>query len=468
MRTNSLIKNSLIYSLGNLIPKAVTFLLLPVYTFYLTPSQYGIVNSMQVFSSALMVLLTFGLERSLYRLFYEFKSEEERKVFLGTVTISLYSISTLIIIVLFLSKNAIGNIYKSISFHPYFFYAILSSYFSISLLIPKIYLQIKEKATNFIIISLSNFVLQTLSILFFVVIKKQEAAGMLKGMVLSHGLMFPFLIYFNLKIIKLKFNYSILKKVLAYSLPLIPSLISAWVINLSDRVFLERYFSTDVVGIYTLGYKISSLVQLIATALLMAYNPYFFKLANSEDQTNAKKNLYLAHNYYIIFLLFIGFTIVFLSKDLIILIINEKYEAAIKYIPIISASYFFMQLASLQNLAYYQKKKTFALMWVTLASSVFNIFLNFILIPKYGASGAAYATLLTQLFFFIIQYIKSQQYYFIPYNWKLIAPLTLIFILICYLSYNFLPNSFLVATLKISASASILLYLYFKRNKFFK
>ncbi|MDZ7672401.1 MAG: oligosaccharide flippase family protein [Halanaerobiales bacterium] len=92
---------------------------------------------------------------------------------------------------------------------------------------------------------------------------------------LSSLIFIPIYLYIIFKNIKFKFNYFMLKESLLFSLPLIPSLLSAWVINLSDRIFIERFFSMSDVGIYSLGYKLGGIVLIISAAFQKAYSPLF-------------------------------------------------------------------------------------------------------------------------------------------------------------------------------------------------
>ncbi|HCF38313.1 MAG TPA: hypothetical protein DER56_04455 [Thermosipho africanus] len=462
---SKLLKNTAYYTIGNFTSKAVNFLLLPLYTSYLTPDEYGIVNSMDVFSNILLIFFTLGLERAIYRLYYDYKTEKGQKDFLGTVSISIAVISLLVVGILFLFNSPIGKIYKSIDFHPYYTYAILTALFMTYELVPKISFQVKEQANKFLVLSLVILAFRVLSVIWQVVYLKAGAAGMLKGAMIGNAATLIFIIPLTLKQINLRCDFQILKSTLKYCLPFIPMIVSSWVINMSDRIFIERYFSTYDVGIYSLGYKIGQLVQFLSVSILMAYNPYFYKLANSTDQVTAKKKLYKVNNASIAFLMFIGYLVALFSKDIIILFFNEKYHETYKIIPIIVLGYFFIQLISLQNLSFYQEKKTITIMRINIAAAIINISLNFLLISKYSFYGAAISTALTQFLFFIIIYYYSRRYYFIPYNWKLIVPLFTFFILTTLLAINLLPVCFDILFLKICIILFILSVLIIKNKK---
>ena len=446
---SKLLKNTALYTVGNFTSKAVNFLLLPLYTSYLTPGEYGIVNSMEVFSGILIIFFTLGLERAIYRLYHDYTSNKRKKDFLGTVSISISVVSLLVAGILFLLNSPIGEIYKSIEFYPYYAYAILTSLFMTYELVPKISLQVKEQANKFFVLSMAILAFRVLPVIWQVVFLEAGAVGMLKGAMIGNAASLVLIIPLTLKQINLHLDFQILKSTLKYCLPFIPMIASAWVVNMSDRIFIERYFSTYEVGIYSLGYKIGQLVQFVSVSILMAYNPYFYKLANSADQGRAKNELYKVNNASIVFLMFIGFLVAFFSKDIVFNFFNEKYHETYKIIPIIVLGYFFIQLISLQNLAFYQDKKTISIMYINITAALINIGFNFLFISRYSFYGAAVSTVLTQIIFFLIIYYNSRKYYFIPYNWKLLSPIFLACTIITIISLEYFPVSLYFLILKI-------------------
>ena len=428
----SFIKNTSFYALGNVLPQAVGFLLLPIYTHYLTPEDYGIVSSMQVLNTILIILFTLAVDRSVYRLFFDYNTEKDRRAYLGTITISIFIISVIILALLFAFNNVVSTIYSSINFYPFYVYAILTSFFTVFSLVPKIYFQINEKALMFVSISIVQFLLNTGFVLFFIVHMKLGAKGMLEGNVIANAILVPFFLWITYKTVSLKFNIEILKASLKFSLPMIPSLLSAWVLNLSDRVFIERYFNLHDVGVYSLGYKIAGIVLIFTGAFNMAYNPVFYQLANSEKQKKAKETLRNYNFIYILVILIIVFIITLFSKDVVVLFLDANYIEAYKIIPIIALGYLISQASGIFNLMIYQEKKTQAVMIITIVSALINIGLNFLLIPYFGIYGAAYATVLSFLVVFIFSFFYAKRCYYIPVEWRRLGVIFSLFLAIYY------------------------------------
>lgn len=423
---SKLIKNTSFYTLGNILPKAAGFFLLPLYTRYLSPDAYGIVQSMHILSTIFTILFTLAIERSIYRLYYDYPSDAEKRRYLGTITISLIVIATAQLLIIFVFRDVVSLIFVNINFSPYYLYVIGSVYLSVFSLIPKVYLQVEQRANYFVILNVLEFTFKTALIIYFVVYAKKSAAGMLLGELLGLAILMPIYIGLLGKIISFKWDKRIFIESVSYSWPMIPSLLSAWILNLSDRIFIERYFTLADVGIYSLAYKLAELLLIITSAIHLAYSPLFFQIANSENKKIAKEKLYRYHNTIAVFII-IGATIISLFSKDIVMLLDAKYYSAWKLVPIIMAGIVFSQVGSLYNLAFYQEKKTKEIMVVSITGAIINIGLNYLFVPKYGSYGAALATLLSFIILFILMYSMAKQYYFIPLAWKENSVLMIVF-----------------------------------------
>ena len=117
-----------------------------------------------------------------------------------------------------------------------------------------------------------------------------------------------------IKHIKIKFKFAMLRDSLSFSLPIIPTLIAAWIIQQSDKIFIADYLSMEDVGIFSLSKRIAGLLTLVSGAFMLAYHPLYFEIANQDDKIDAKSKLYKYNN---VFILSIANTIG--SKDEIVI-----------------------------------------------------------------------------------------------------------------------------------------------------
>ena len=150
-------------------------MLIPIYTRVLTPSDYGIINSMDVLSSILFIIFTLGINRSVPRLFFDFKTHTSQRTFIGSINIFLFASASIMLFVTFIFKDQISLIFSSIDFFPYFALAIITSYLSVFSQVPMALLRITEKVKSFIGISFGQFLIGTIFTLVLVVFLKRGA-----------------------------------------------------------------------------------------------------------------------------------------------------------------------------------------------------------------------------------------------------------------------------------------------------
>jgi len=462
------IKNTVFYAVGNLLPKVSTFFLLPLYTAYMGPKEYGISESMVIISSILSVLFSLGIHNSVYRLYYDYKTNDERAKFFGTVNIGITTLSIIGTIIVLVLHKYVSLIFKDIPFFPYFLLAILFTLINNFGEVPKAFLMIKEKALTYVLIGLFQFIVTTSFVIWFVIFKGAGAIGMLKAQVLGSLLLLPYLLFLSYQNFVFKFDMSMMTNILRYSLPSIPTIISAWILNLSDRIFIERYLSSTDVGVYSLGYKIAGVVGIIFVAFDMTYMPYFFKLANSVKQESIEK-IRVINNLYIYFLLFVTFSVSLFSKEIIETFFTASYFNAYIIIMIISYVFFFTQAGSIlgKNLA--QSKKVKQGMFIDIMCAFINIVFNFLLIPIIGIYGAAWATLISFIFSSIVYFIySSRNTFYVPLKIVTISILFTSSIMILlvfnfYLKLNYIHSIF--AKSSIIVIIFIAMFFFYSKNK---
>ena len=313
---NKLFSDAVLYTVGRILPQVISFALLPVFTYCLTVSEFGIVNSMQSMGPIIIILFTFALDRGVLRMYYDIDSELERKSYLFSVSFAIFVISTLSLIVMIIFNDYINLAFPSIGFYPFFIYSILTVYFNSFSLVPLLYFQIQKKPITYNILTFGNYILGISLCYIFVVIMDQGAAGMLKGTLISCAVFFPIYLTIIIKVSLIRINVSKLKDTLIFALPMIPHLLCAWVINFSDRIFIENYHDQFDVGIYSLAAKINSAILIVLLGFTAAYSPHFYEIASKVDEEKLHK-LSFYNNLICKFFILVIFSVVLISDDII-------------------------------------------------------------------------------------------------------------------------------------------------------
>lgn len=409
----TLLKNTIIYSLGRVLPQTVNFLLLPIYSEYLSPTQYGIIESMVVFSTILTVIFSFATERSMFRIYYDYKKEEDKKKFIGNTTILITISATFFLVLIFVLHDPISKIYSKIPFNPYFVYAILIAYATTFAYIPQTLFQVKEKALGFFIISTTAFLLEILLTIYFVIILKEEAIGILKAKLIANACMLPIYLYIIKRESMFQLDKAIIKSIYLFSLPMMPILLTTWVMNMSNRVFIENYFTLQEVGIFSIASKLSSVATILLGALFTAYNPMFYRLANDGNQLAAKNKLQQLNQLLVGAIFIVSFIVVLFSKEAVF-ILNSRYQGAVLYIPILILANVINYLAGIYSLMIYQNKKSSVIMYIYIIGAIFSIIFNYVLVPQFGAFGASWVNVIASLMILLLSIYYAKKNYYIP------------------------------------------------------
>lgn len=449
---NKLFKNTALYTLGNFIPSAVGFILLPIYSVYLTPSEYGIVASMTVLSSFLLIIMTLGIERAIPRLYFDYPTQKEKEQYISSLSLFILISSTIILLLVFIFSNQVQKIYCSIPFSPYYVLMILFTYFSTFSLVPKLYMRVNENAKSFVLYSLLQFVIRVLFILLFIIEFKRQSEGMLMGQLIAVGSTAVLLSIFAFRKY-LIFNISLIniKKSLRFSIPILPMLFLAWITNLSDRIFIERYINLNELGIYSMASAIVAVLLLLTSSFEQAYEPYFFQKASTikENIDKVKKHLQKINTAYIIIIMTISFLICLFSKEFVLLFLNNKYSNVAGILPLLVLGTYVSLFGSVMNKYIYQSKNTQYMLYVTIIGAAIKLLFNFILIKDFGIYGAAIGTVITYIVVFFAEILFAKKCFYINYQWGIIVPffvsLSTIYLLFTAFKIDFI-NSLLIKT----------------------
>ena len=163
---------------------------------------------------------------------------------------------------------------------------------------------------------------------------------------------------------------------------------------------------------------------------MLAYHPMYFELANSEDQTKAKAKLYKYNNIFVLSIILISFLLVFFSKEIVILFLNERYHSAYEYIPWLVVAVLIGSVSStIIGASFQQSKKMKQDMYIGIMSAVITVVLYYILIRSFGLYGMIFATVLSTLIIFVVAYFYAKKKcYFIHFNWKQISSFVMVLI----------------------------------------
>lgn len=403
IRFPKLLVNSFMYTFFNVVQKAIAFFLLPLYTIYLTPEDYGITNVLTSSTALLTFLYTLSVQAASTRFHFKYsKNPILVKKIWGTNFLFIVINSFLWVLITLASYNytLVYLIGDNIHFYPYVLVSILNCALSPAFLYYQTYLQTTQQAKLFAINNMANFLLLLVLNITFVVVFKMQALGvLLSGLIVTT--IFGFYALYSLRN---KIIYCLIPKLikhsLQYSIPLIPHSLSGWLNGMLDRIFINRIVNLASVGLYSVSYQFGFIVNMLGFGLNQAYNPWFFKQHN---EVEGKRRISEVADIGIAGLAIIGFFIGFFSKEILILMTNEKYHDIWESVIILVYAnlfdclyYFYVAVLFLEN--------TKLLSCISISFALVNCLVNYFLISHFGYIGAAYS-------FLLIQFVKALMVY---------------------------------------------------------
>lgn len=393
--------NTIIFTIGNLGSSFISFLLIPLYTNFLTPTEYGRIDFISIIITLIVPFITLNFIESIIR--FGIDKKYKRKEVLSTCIFSVIVISIfmlLIGIILYLFSINIKN---------YLFYVLLVSvvaYYQIIQQSVRAIGKLKIFAAADILYTLLFSVFNILFLIKF----KLGINGYFLSYILAYLIASIFLIilskfkdYVNLRY----FNKNYFIEFLKFSLPLIPNSISWWIINVSDRYMVKIFNGYSELGIYSVANKIPQILNSFYSIFFKAWQISSIKELNQEDTEEFYSNILNALIKFM-FLICMG-TILFLNLIFVILV-GKEFESAIYYVPILLLSVVFYTFASFLGTIYTAHKRSKNVLRSTLISAVINIGINILFIDKYGAIVACISTLIAYFILFVYRYFDSKKF----------------------------------------------------------
>ncbi len=410
-------KHTAIYSLGNLGAKIMGLLLLPLYTSYLSTEEYGILAILEITSQFAVAVIGLNLSSGMMRWAAQERQLSSRKtIIFTTYTAVIFFILVFNLLVFPFSGNFSLLFFGHENFYQYFQILWLWISFDILNHITTNLLRVKERSFLFIVLFLSKLLVILSLTIYFIVKMELGVKGVILGQLIGNVLFFVGTIPLIFRNIIFKFDFAILKQMSRYSIPLIFSTVSMMVLTMSDRYMIKYFLDYSEVGIYSLGYKIASVINLfLIQSFQMGFVPIAYKMF---DKPGAKRYFSKLTTYFVFAMVFLALLLIFYSKEVIMLFApsNKGYWVAYSVVPLLSLVFILRGLNQIVSLGLHYVKKTKYNARIVLSAAILNIGLNLLLIPFLGIYGAALSTIISTTIMLLLFYIFSQKFYRIKYE----------------------------------------------------
>jgi O-antigen/teichoic acid export membrane protein len=423
---SSKIKNlageTVLYGLGNMVPRLFNFFLLPIHTIFFLPAEYGIFTKLMSVVAMLNIVYSFGMETAYFR-FATKPGADEKKVFRATQTV-VVSISTLLTLSFVFFSGSFADMLDISSHENYIVWLSLIMFIDNVVSIPFARLRLQKKPLQFAFYRISNVVILTGLNLYFLYVIFNPQIG-ISYIFIANLIANAFYLIFFFKTLtnwRPVYDREIFTSMIPYAYPVMLTGLAGMTNEFFSRLALENWLpknfypgksSAYALGIFGACYKFSVLMNLAVQAFRMAGEPFFF----SQASDRSSPQLFAKVNHYFVIVCCVILLGVSINLDILKFFIpNPLYWEGLKIVPPLLLGYLFLGIYYNFTVWFKLTDKTYYGTIITIGGAILTIAFNFILIPIAGYYGSSLATMFIYFFMMVACYFLGQKYYPIPYR----------------------------------------------------
>lgn len=451
------------YVSSDIFSRGLIFITIPIFTRLLLPNEYGILAIFTAFIYIFSIILSLGSRITITRYYYD--KTNNFSDFLGSSILFLIGFNIIVFFIIFIFRESVSSFLNIDT--KLILFALFISTFNAFFQAYLAYLQASKQSKKVASLNIVKQVLfQGLAIFLVVILQNNKYIGKVYAYFFISFIYFGYALFQLHLISKLSFSLKYIKALLLFGVPVVFHLLAGYILSYFDLIIINQLVGQKATGLYSFAYQIGIAIDIIAMGMARSWTPMFYERLNSSDYLSINK---IAHKYAnIVYVIAMG--LILFSREIVMIMADEKYYPALPIIPIIVISYVVLFLNKLYIDYTFYRKKTYLISIFTTIAALTNIGLNYLLIPKYGYLVAAYTTLIAFSILLFLNYINVR---FILKE-KHIIPLKTIlpnFFLVFFLGIGFpvvskqIYNGWVLLLVKLIVLTTFIYYLFFKPKK---
>jgi len=402
------IKEGSIYTLAGFLAKGISLMLIPVFTTYFSPGDYGVLDLLFVFSMFFNALFSFQIGQGLTRYLGESQFDKEKQRQLASSAFIFIFITYVVggILVMVFRDAIMETLGLTHESHKKsYLLAIISIVLNGFFFFMSGHLQALRRKTEFAISSFLHALLGILATYFFVIILDKSINGVFYATIT----IVPIVLIYQFGRLYKEYSFILSKKLLSellkYSSPLIPAAIAYVLLSLTDRIFINYYLDKEQLGIYSVGFKFSFAISLVISGFSMALGPLLYQRYREEKTA---RELTVLFNWFVVIGLFVVSSLSIFAEETVYVFTQRPYYEASDVLPMLYFSVWFAGFAMFSpGMNLRNKTKWIAL--IVIFSAGLNVYLNTLFIPVFGIKGAAFATMISSIINYGLLFLLSMR-----------------------------------------------------------
>jgi O-antigen/teichoic acid export membrane protein len=394
-------KNSVLYLIAMIIPRVAGFFILPIYTRYILPEEYGIFSLTTSMIGVMAVLSSMGLNAFYLR---NYATQQDKKELNGTIFWSMVVWNTfLFLISLLVMPIILGGIKAPFPFYPYMILALFTHFCNSMEIIPMRTYRIRGEVKYYLLrILLKTFLNITFGLVFIVGLNL-GVLGKYYGELITAFIFAVIFILYMKRNSYLRINVTLLRAALKFSLPIVPSDMVQMCAPMMINIIIERTLSLEQLGIYSIGVTISSVIHIVTTSIFLTVEPVLYTRATSEEYPQFFRKL---KNITIITVGILCVGAGLFVREITILLLPQKYWNAWRIVQIISTSYIVLVLKNMYSQLIIIQGRTSRLFWGNIGYLITSVIVCLIALPRWGANALGWSNIIALYIAFLILYVS--------------------------------------------------------------
>ena len=418
-------RHSLIYALGNGLNRVGAFLLLPIYTNYLSVAEYGVLELFYAVAAVVSGVLSVGISHATLRFYFEYEDEDSRRALVSTSLIAAFVIAAAGAGVVAIGSAELAHrLFPDADYSRALLLILAMLVFDLSAEVCQAYVRAREKSLFFVAIAGARLVVQVVANSFLVIVLHAGVEGVLLGNLGAVAVGWTILVAYTVRHCGLRFHLRKLVPVLRYSFPFLLTTMVGIVAANVDRFLINGLLTVQALGIYALATKFAKLLaELIGEPFSRAYGAFRFSIMNSPEAAPMQARLV---RYLLAGATIAGLGVLYFTRDLLMVMSDREFWPAAQILPL-------LVLAAILDLVSYPlqsgilfKKRTDQIFYIGTAIAVVRIAAGFALIGAFGLTGACAAVLLGSAVNVVLTDRLAQRFFPVKYEHGRLA-----YILLC-------------------------------------
>ncbi|HMN42965.1 MAG TPA: lipopolysaccharide biosynthesis protein [Povalibacter sp.] len=409
-----LAKHSAIYAAGSMLSRVASFLMLPLYTAYLTPFDYGVLDLIETTVGMFSLVASLGVAQALGRFYFDDEDQRRRNAVVSTTFIMATIAGVLVFLVsLPLYEPLTRLLFKEPVDPRAFLLAFVTIAIGLVIDLGMVYLRVVNRSILFVVASMANLVIGVGLNAYLIVVEKLGIFAILIGNLATKLVVGLPLLVWIVSRVGLKFDRPVARSMYRFGLPLMPSELASVAISYSDRYFINGFLSTEAAGIWGMAQKLgTALHQLITSPFLMAFVSQRFDMGRSP---NATWLLTSSFRYHMVVLIVPSAVLALFAPEILALMTAPEFQKAGWIIPFAALSMIILATKYHFEYGILREKATHYHMFINTGSAALHVVLNATLIAWLGLPGAIIALLAAYLAKSVSYLTVSQKFFPIPY-----------------------------------------------------